>query len=190
MSYWKLFSSRKHYHEIFWTNVLFKTVLFLTYHVVVLPRPRHYTRLCQLTVYDVDFATLVLCAAGDSRALFGGHYAHCPQVVWTLDVGVVVGVVLGQDVICTARVQRSLDGIPAIRLVPPRNDRVRRRGSLVVTGKCNGLEEDDNGPLYRALDRDGVGRPWGREIANIERSGEQYGIKLSKRFRLSATGQL
>ncbi len=68
----------------------------------------------QLTVYYADLTALVICAEANSTALLGGHNAHCPLTVGTLDVGVIVGVILRQDIVCTAGIQCSLDGVSAI----------------------------------------------------------------------------
>lgn len=109
----------------------------------------------QLTVNDADFATLVIRAEGNSIALFGGHYAHSPQAVGTLDVRVIVWVILRQDVLRTAGIQRSLDGVPAIWFIPPCDNRTLTGGGcLVITVEGDGLEEDHNVPLCGTLDRD------------------------------------
>lgn len=89
--------------------------------------------------------------------MFGGYYAHRPLAIGTLDVGVVVGVVLRQNVACTAGIQCSLNRVLAIGFVLPRDDRRLTGGCLVVAGEGDGLEEDDNVPLGGALDRDGHG---------------------------------
>lgn len=57
-----------------------------------------------LTVDDADLAALVLCAQRDRVGLLGRHDAHRAQAVSALDVGVIVGVVLRQDVLCAAGV--------------------------------------------------------------------------------------
>lgn len=80
------------------------------------------------------------------------------MVVGTLNVGVIVGIVLGNDVVCTAGIQGSLDGIPAKGLVLPCDHRGLLDGRLVVTGECDRLEEDDDVPLCGDPDRDGPGR--------------------------------
>lgn len=111
-----------------------------------------------LTAQDADLAALVLTTQGDRVALLGGHRAHCPLAVGTLNVGVIVGVVLGYDVVRAAGIQGGLDGIPAKGLVLPRDHRGLLDRRLVVAGERDRLEEDDDVPLCEDLDRDGPGR--------------------------------
>lgn len=111
-----------------------------------------------LTARDADLAALVEFTQGDGASPLGGHGAHRPLAVGALDVGVVVGVALGQDVLRAAGIQSGLDGVAAVGLVLP-NDRGGLRGRrLVVTGERDRLEEDDDVPLCGTLDRDGHGR--------------------------------
>lgn len=116
------------------------------------------SRFGQLTVQEADLATLVIAAEGNRIALLRGHYANCPLAVGALNVGVVVGVVLSQYVVCAAGIKCSLDRVPAIRFVLPCDDRRLGGRHLEVTGEGDGLEEDDNVPLGRTLDCDGQGR--------------------------------
>lgn len=133
-------------------------------HRCASPPPTHTSHLkslkAKLTVQDADFSPLVRLTQSDSTALLGGHDAHCPHVVGTLNVGVVVRVVLGQDVVSAAGVQGCLDGVPAVGLVPPSDDRRLRGRRLEVAGERDRLEQDDHVPLDRTLDRDGHGGAW------------------------------
>lgn len=113
-----------------------------------------------LTVYDVDLAALVIGAQGNSTGLLGCHCAHCPLTVGTLNVGVIIWVVLRNNVFSTAWIQSSLDGVPAIWFVPPCDNGRLRRGCLVITLEGDRLEEDYNVPLGGALDWDSYGILW------------------------------
>lgn len=104
-----------------------------------------------LTVDDVDLASLVLAAQRHGAALLGGHDAHRALAVGALDVGVVVGVVLRQDVVGAAGVERRLHRVTAVRLVAPRHHRRLRGGGLEVAGERDGLEQDDHVALHRAV---------------------------------------
>lgn len=112
----------------------------------------------RLTAHDADLAALVEVTQSYGVSLLGGHDAHRPLAVGALNVGVVVGVVLGQDVLRAAGIQSGLDGVTAVGLVPPRDHGGLRGRRLVVTGERDRLEEDDDVPLCGTLDRDGHGR--------------------------------
>lgn len=103
---------------------------------------------------------------GNSIGLHGCHRAHCPLIVSTLNVGVIIWVVLWNDVFSTAWIQSSLDGISAVGFVlPSDNGRLSWR-CLVFTLEGDGLEEDDNVPLGGALDWDSSGVLWGKKNKN------------------------
>lgn len=106
--------------------------------------------------------------------MLGGHNAHRPLAVGALDVGIVVGVILRQDVLSTAGIQCSLDGVPAVRFISPGDNRRLTGSRLVLTGEGDGLEEDDYVPLCGALDRDGHGGLW-KEIRNTVTHILSYG---------------
>lgn len=103
---------------------------------------------------------LIFRAKSDRIALLGGHYTDCPLAISTLNVGVVVGVVLRQDILCAAGIKRGLDRVSAVRFVPPCDDGRLTGARLEVAGKSDRLEKDDNVPLRGTLDRDGHGRLW------------------------------
>lgn len=111
-----------------------------------------------LTACDADLPATVLSTQGDRVTHLGGHSAHCPLAVRTFNVGVIVGVVLGYDVLCTARIQGGLNGISAIGLVLPRDHGWLLDCRLVVAGERDRLEKDDDVPLRGHLHRDGPGR--------------------------------
>lgn len=106
----------------------------------------------QICIADyADLAPLVLRAEGNCSALLGGHYSYCPLVVCTLNDGVIVGVVLRQNVVCTAGIECSLNRVPTVRLILPRYNRKLRGRCLILTSKGDRLEENDDIPLGRTL---------------------------------------
>lgn len=113
-----------------------------------------------LTVYYADLAALVVWAQGDSVGLFGCHRAYCPLTVSTLDVGVIIWVVLRENVFSTAWIQSSLDWVSAVWFIPPSDNRRLRRWCLVIALEGDRLEKDDDVPLGGTLDWDSHDRLW------------------------------
>lgn len=123
-------------------------------------------KLNPLTVYNIDLAPLVMWAQGNSVAFLGCHCVYCPLSVSTLSVGVIIWVVLGQNVFSTAWIQSSLDWVSAIWFVPPSDNGSPSGRCLVITSEGDGLEKDYNVLLGGTLDWDSQCRLWNKDPKN------------------------